>query len=362
MSVWKPKGSPYYHFDFQMRGSRFFGTTKCSDRRQAEAVERSEREKAKAVSKSDRDLPHTYGEAAARFWNEVGQHNATADDTRRNLVWLGEAIGEHTPLVDITGDVVAKIVAKRRGEKSKNSGKLVTNATVNRTVTEPLRRLLARAADWGIRFDHRIEWKRFTLPEPQERVRELASVEADRIDLAMRDDYEPFFAFARATGLRLAECLLTWSEVDWESRQIIKTGKGGRRVTIPLTSTVREILWPLQGHHPTQVFTFVARRTIGEMVKGRRYPITYGGLKSQWRRLRKLAGVDGFRFHDFRHDFGSKLLRETQNLKLVQRAMNHANITTTARYAHVLDDDVAAALESHQQSRNKSRNAAKKVG
>jgi hypothetical protein len=90
------KARPYYHFGFKMRGSRFFGSTRCSDRRQAEAVERSEREKAKALSKCDRDLPHTYGEAAARFWNEVGQHNATADDTRRNLVWLGEAIGERT--------------------------------------------------------------------------------------------------------------------------------------------------------------------------------------------------------------------------------------------------------------------------
>ena len=46
-----PKGSPYYHFDFQMRGSGFFGSTKCSDRRQAEAVERSERGKAQAVSR-----------------------------------------------------------------------------------------------------------------------------------------------------------------------------------------------------------------------------------------------------------------------------------------------------------------------
>jgi hypothetical protein len=94
MSVYKPKGSPYYHFDFQMRGNRFFGSTRCSDRRQAEAVERSEREKAKVVSKSDRDLPHTYGQAAARFWNEVGQHYATADDTRRNLVWLGLCSGQ----------------------------------------------------------------------------------------------------------------------------------------------------------------------------------------------------------------------------------------------------------------------------
>src|SRR5215470_10471018 len=98
MSVYKPKGSPYYHFDFQVRGCRFCGSTGCKDRRQAEAVERSERERAKAASKSNRDVPHTYGEAATRFWNEKGQHCATANEIRRYLVWLGDAIGEQTLL------------------------------------------------------------------------------------------------------------------------------------------------------------------------------------------------------------------------------------------------------------------------
>jgi len=65
--------------------------------------------------------------------------------------------------------------------------------------------------------------------------------------------------------------------------------------------------------------------------------------------------VTDFRFHDFRHDFGSKLLRETSNLKLVQKAMGHADLKTTSRYAHVLDEDVAAALERHAESRNQSR-------
>ena len=41
----------------------------------------------------------------------------------------------------------------------------------------------------------------------------------------------------------------------------------------------------------------------------------------------------------------TKLLRETGNLKLVQRALNHADLKTTTRYAHVLDDEVAEALE-----------------
>ena len=40
--------------------------------------------------------------------------------------------------------------------------------------------------------------------------------------------------------------------------QIEKQGKGDRRVTVPITDTIREILWPLRGHHDTMVFTYVA--------------------------------------------------------------------------------------------------------
>jgi site-specific recombinase XerD len=65
--------------------------------------------------------------------------------------------------------------------------------------------------------------------------------------------------------------------------------------------------------------------------------------------------VSGFRFHDFRHDFASKLLRETGNLKLVQRALNHADLKTTSRYAHVLDEGIAAAMERVAKSRKDPR-------
>jgi integrase len=78
--------------------------------------------------------------------------------------------------------------------------------------------------------------------------------------------------------------------------------------------------------------------------------------------MRTAAGIVGFRFHDFRHDLATKVLRETGNLKLVQRVLNHADIKTTARYAHVLDADVAAALDRVQKSRKKSRNLTRKMG
>jgi integrase len=54
-----------------------------------------------------------------------------------------------------------------------------------------------------------------------------------------------------------------------------------------------------------------------------------------------------------------QLLRETGNLKLVQKALNHSDIKTTTRYAHVLTEEVAAALDKI--SRKKSRSKGRKV-
>lgn len=196
------------------------------------------------------------------------------------------------------------------------------------------------------------------LREPQERVRELKADEAERLDDTVRDDYEPFLSFARASGQRFKECLLLkWSDVDWTELVITTQGKGGRAIIIPITSTIASILWPLRGHHAERVFTYVAQRTRAGLVKGQRYPLTISGSKSQWRRLCEKAGIENFRFHDIRHDVGTKLLRDTGNLKLVQRALNHADIKTTTRYTHVLDEEVAEALEQVQRSQSAYRRA-----
>jgi integrase len=366
MSVYKPKDSPFYHFDFQWRGRRFHGSTKRTERREAQAVERAERERAKrsastsALTSESLALDHVIG----RYWAEVGQHHAGADNTWRDLGRLIDYFGPAKPLTAITGDDVARLVAWRRGHKVPNTGHLITAGTVNRSTTELLRRLFTRAKEvWGVRFDREPIWRKHLLKEPSERVRELREDEADRLDAAMRDDYAPLFDFVRATGQRKSECyLLRWAEVDWGARQIKRKGKGGREITVPITDEVRAILWPLRGHHPDRVFTFVVQRTQGSKVRGERWPITKGGLNTRWRRTRIAAGLIDFRFHDFRHDLATKLLRETGNLKLVQKALNHADIKTTARYAHVLDEEIAVALDRVQKSRKKSRSAKRKVG
>ena len=365
MSVYKSKKSaPYFWYDFQISGRRFHGSTRSTNRREAEAIEAQERERARALVKASRvaavslQLDHV----AARYWNERGQHHSGADNTARDLARLVEYLGKTKLLTDIFDADVARLVAKRRATPVANREGLVSNATVNRSTTGMLRTLFAFAKSEGVRFEHEPQWRKHMLAKPDERVRELHDDEGERLDAVTRADFEPFFDFVRTTGMRQRECVgLRWSEVNWGTRQIVKLGKGGKRITFAITETVRDILWPLQGHHAEFCFTYVATRTRNGRTKGERYPLTLSGVKTRWRRMRAEAGVSDFRFHDFRHDFATKLLRETGNLKLVQRALNHADLKTTSRYAHVLDDEVAAAVERVAKSRGLSRVRLRKV-
>jgi integrase len=367
LSVYKDPRSPYWQFDFRWRGHRFFGSTKTTTRRDAEAVERTELQKAKArvaaikAAKTSLRLD----DVAGRYWQEHGQHHAGADDTWYNVQLLIEFFGKENLITDITGDDVARLVAWRRGHRARPTSSklegLISPFTVN-TTTMQLRKLFTRAKLWGVRFEHEPKWSQHMLSVPSERVREVSEDELERLEAEMRGDYAPFVQFALASGMRLNECLLRWPEVDWRAGQIRKHGKGGRLVVMPITATIREILWPLRGHHPEMVFTYVCEHGAHGRIKGQRYPITYDGAQTFWRRLRKRSGVVALRFHDLRHDFGTKMLRATGNLKLVQKAMNHTDIKSTLRYAHVLDEEVAEAMERVARSRKKSRTTLREVG
>ena len=157
-----------------------------------------------------------------------------------------------------------------------------------------------------------------------------------------------------ATGLRLAETLITWANVNWSARMITTRGKGGRIISTPITDEVAAILKPLVGHDPEAVFTYVSRRPKSGQHKGERQALTYAGVKSEWRAMLLRSGVVGFRLHDLRHDMASKLLRATGNIKLVSRALNHADLKSTTRYAHTADSEVAEAFQNLALARKKS--------
>ncbi len=205
----------------------------------------------------------TLDDAAGRYWTEVGQHHACSGETWANIERLLDCphLGKSIRLGGIHDNDVTKGIAWRRSHRrwGHKDATLISNATVNRSFTEPLQKIFTRAKKrWGAQFDCEPDWKAHMLPEADERVRELRGDEADKLTLATRNDYAPFFAFARATGLRLRECLIRWSEVDWDARLITKKGKGGRIVTAHITDEVEAILTPLIGDDDVWVFTYGA--------------------------------------------------------------------------------------------------------
>ena len=166
---------------------------------------------------------------------QQAQHHASSRNIWKRLSLLIEFFGKDKLITDITDDDVRALIAWRRGHRVIYKGRkpedcaLITPATVNLTIMQ-LKALFATLRPRVARA----EWRKLWLPVRQEHPRELVGDEGDRLEAATRDDYAPLFAFAMATGMRQNECLLRWSEVDWGARQIRKTGKGGRSVTVPI--------------------------------------------------------------------------------------------------------------------------------
>jgi integrase/recombinase XerD len=54
--------------------------------------------------------------------------------------------------------------------------------------------------------------------------------------------------------------------------------------------------------------------------------------------------------HTLRHSFATDLYRETGKIRLVQRALGDANLSTTEIYTHIVDEELEDALKSFRQA------------
>lgn len=357
MSVFRPTGGKAYTYSFTISGRRFHGPTGQKEKRAAQAVEKQAREAARLTIEADKaaqaqlrgDAPLSFDIAAGRYWAEVGQHHAGAGTTWTDLERLVGHFGGARLLPSIKDNDITQLVAWRRGQHPKNDPRrgYVAPATVNRTTVDLLRKIFTRARrKWGARFDNEPDWKDHRLKERGEVVRELKADEEGKLALVLPDGYRDLWRFALASGLRLAECFITWPQIDWAARTITVIQKGGRQHIIPLTAEMVAIITPQRGRHPLHVFTYTCKRGSKARKRGERYPVSYEGMKTAWRRCRGDAGLSDMRWHDHRHTAATRLVRRTGNLKAAQKLLGHADIATTARfYAHVDMDDLRNLLE-----------------
>ncbi len=80
---------------------------------------------------------------------------------------------------------------------------------------------------------------------------------------------------------------------------------------------------------------------------GKRGPLTIHGLQRLWHRAIDRAGLPTeYSIHAARHTVAVHLLKETRNLRQVQKQLGHSSPTTTANmYADVSFADMGAGVE-----------------
>lgn len=357
MSLYKPKGSPYWHYDFQFKGRRFYGSTGCTsktDARQFEAMKR--REAALPEAKPSISLD----DAAGHYWTNVAQHQASAATTEYILALWVEALGRTNLLREITTADIARVAATRRAS--------ITDSSVNREleVVRALWRYSARVL--GRDIGDMPLWTSLFYARSPERVRELTPAEEERYFEAMRPDLVDFFRFAMKRGIRRSGILgLRWSDLDLQRGLITYTlkrrqGEAPRRVSKRLTPDEVALL-ARQPRVGPFVFTYVCEKTQARgpkakvpRIKGERYPLTPTVLRKAHAQACAEAGVEDYRIHDHRHTAATRLLRTSRNLRHAQLLLDHTNIKTTVKYAHATEDEVYEAMMAMESGEVESRN------
>jgi integrase len=352
MSVYRRKGSPYWQYDFTVGGLRFRGSTEAADKEQAKGIAAKLRSDALNQKHYPTKPPMTIGQAFGRYFTEVAERQPSADDTFRQLDRMERDFGSGTLLARVQDSEIAERIARRRGDRFRKQP--ISNATVNRE-TELLRRVYRRAdKTWKVDIGTMPEWAELLLPESAGRTRALTGPEIAALTKAVQESFPALLGplrFSLATGVRLMNAIgLKWSSVDLAGRKItIRTKSkkpGGNVLEVPLDPALLVVIANHHGHHNDYVFTYEVRKKRLKRARGERRPFTKTGWRKHWKKALEKAKIHDFRWHDLRHTAATWTLRETRNLALVGRMLGHADLKSTLRYAHVLDQDLRDGMEA----------------
>ena len=144
-------------------------------------------------------------------------------------------------------------------------------------------------------------------------------------------------------GLRVSEVLsLKPRDINIrESRVEVLRGKGGNPRTVYFRSnTLAEMLERWKELRPDGEFLFTNIR--GKVRGGQ---VSVRNIEKAIKHYAAKAGIPvRVTPHILRHTFATELLRRGVNLRVVQAALGHKNISTTMIYTHITDTDVKQAM------------------
>ena len=206
-----------------------------------------------------------------------------------------------------------------------------------------LSKMFSLAEDWGlapmgsnpcrfvVRYRERMR-KRYLTEDEYRRVgRALCDLETES---PMRARAAAALRLVMLTGCRLTEILtLRWDDIDRTTGEIrLRDSKTGARM-VALTPPVLRVLTEMR-KVPRSPWVFTGSAPDRHL----------SSLSKPWLRVRARARVEDVRIHDLRHSYASRALALGEGLTMIGRLLGHADVGSTARYAHLSQDAERVAV------------------
>ncbi len=141
-------------------------------------------------------------------------------------------------------------------------------------------------------------------------------------------------------GLRVGEVVALKPEhLDMAScRLMVREGKGARDRVLWFRDDLRDLIGAWFERRPESEWLFPTRDGGRVQTRYLRALVKRLALKARVAEARKVSP------HSLRHTFATDLLRKTKNIRLVQKTLGHASLSTTMIYTHIYDGDVEEAM------------------
>jgi len=155
------------------------------------------------------------------------------------------------------------------------------------------------------------------------------------------DEFLLLWKIIKTTGLRLREALsIRLSDIDLNTNTIYITVKRGKRREIFLPQGLIELIQNYYYSHRYKPHNPLFRKRF----RTYQYYFERVGLEALGKKIHA---------HQLRHTFAVDFLKETKNIRLVQKALGHSDVKTTTIYLNVADEEYKNKIKEFASKRVK---------
>lgn len=332
MGIYKTPKTPYWQYDFTIKGCRYRGSTGFEKRSDAETFYANERRKFLLGIEHENRL--TLFDAFYRYEKEHAMFLTSYPSVQAHVNHLLSYFGESTPLDTIDQAEMKKYTAHCRTEifrnkvysYNKNSmvtagkGRVASNATINRRISTFQGMHTLATKQWKVKTAP-INFEEIKFKEKTPLDNTLSKQDADKLLKFAPEHLRHFITISLHTGLRKMNVLsMRGKQIDITSGIIRTIGKGGKPIHKIISDGLLEYILEHDLHNADYVCA----------VKGK--PVKQ--IKTAWNTAFRKAELKRVRIHDLRHTFGTWLYEQTGDQRFVQEMLDHSDIKTSIRYTH----------------------------